>query len=128
MIIPGNRCFIHIPKCGGTSVTQGLIHQYKIKSVLRHSTHPFIIYHEKEGKNITDWHFTYDEAYVQIPDYKYITMIRHPNDRWVSIYKHFLMLGMIETDIEDWTIRAMTTLPAIENPNQKGRGRCSQKC
>ena len=81
MIIPGNRCFIHIPKCGGTSVTQGLKHQYKINAVLRHSNHPFIIHHKKEGKDITDWHFTYDEAYVQFPDYRYITMIRLPIDR-----------------------------------------------
>lgn len=113
MIIPGNRCFIHIPKCGGTSVTQGLKHQYKINAVLRHSNHPFIIHHKKEGKDITDWHFTYDEAYVQFPDYRYITMIRHPIDRWVSIYKHFLMLGMIETDLEDWTIKALSTLPSL---------------
>ena len=110
-----NKVFIHIPKTGGTSINSRYLQKYKMKSVLKHSNHPFILYHDRGNKIISDWHFTYDQAYMQFPNYKYYTVIRHPISRWVSIYKHFLMRNFIVgKGLYEWTEEVMSTLPRLD--------------
>lgn len=109
------KVFIHIPKTGGTSINSRYIKKYRMNSVLKHSRHPFIIYQNRGDRVISEWHFTYDQAYTQFPDYKYYTVIRHPVSRWVSIYKHFLMRDFIVgMSLYEWTEKVMDSLPRFD--------------
>lgn len=115
MIVKADKfIFIHIPKTSGTSINIRLIAKYNINASIQNSNHPFIIYDDNMKVKKTEWHFTYDQAYMQFPDYKYYTVIRHPVDRWVSIYKHYLMRGYIQTGLEEWTERVIRTLPRLD--------------
>lgn len=105
--------FIHIPKCGGMSVNQHYLKKYYNKLIyLKERTHPYVIFNRtprKQFESLT--HFTYDEAWTQFPNFRYVTQVRYPLDRWVSLYKHFCDRNFILTwDIETWTENAMNSL------------------
>ncbi len=113
IIKPERRIFIHIPKTGGTSVTQRYIQKHRTNAKLGTSNHPFIIYDDSTRITKTEWHFTYDRAYMQFPNYEYFTVIRDPVDRWVSTYKHFYMRNFMQEGIEEWTEKVIRTLPVF---------------
>lgn len=110
VIVDEKRIFIHIPKTGGTSINQRYIQTKGIKTKVALPRHPFIIHNGKRS----EWHFTYDRAYTQFPDYEYFTVIRNPLDRWVSVYKHFLVRKLVSEGLEKWTEKVMKTLPAFD--------------
>lgn len=109
IVPPEKRIFIHIPKTGGTSITTRYIQKYNIRQKLGTSNHPFIIH----SKTRSEWHFTYDRAFMQFPDYDYFTVIRNPLDRWISMYKHFYMRKFIKEGIEQWTEKVIKKLPTV---------------
>ncbi len=114
IIKPERRIFIHIPKTGGTSITQRYVEKYKINAKLGVSNHPFILYDDTTRVAKTEWHFTYDRAYMQFPNYEYFTVIRNPVDRWISTYKHFYMRDFMQEGIEEWTEKVIRTLPVFD--------------
>lgn len=115
VIKPENRIFIHIPKTGGTSITERYIQKYdmiKMKK-LGTSNHPYIIFNDTNRVTKTEWHFTYDRAFMQFPNFEYFTVIRNPLDRWISVYKHFYMRNIIKEGIEQWTEKTINKLPSV---------------
>lgn len=115
IIKPENRIFIHIPKTGGTSITTRYIQKYDMirRTKLGTSNHPFIIFDDSNRVTKTEWHFTYDRAFMQFPNFEYFTVIRNPLDRWISVYKHFYMRRLIKEGIEQWTEKTINKLPAV---------------
>jgi len=108
-----NTVFIHIPKCGGKSVARNFQPRGKIVK-LSNNWHSHIIWHEVHNNIETVPHFTYDQAYLQFPKYRYITQIRHPLSRWESIFKHFSDRGFItSTNFEEWSKRAIKALNEV---------------
>lgn len=111
-------CFIHIPKCGGIAITTAFIHKKNDKN--------FKFSHrnwqgglqadftkQKNGKTLyyNNIHATYDQLAVELPNYKYYTVIRNPLTRWESIYKHNCDNNFIvDWDIITWTERAIASL------------------
>lgn len=112
-----NTIFIHIPKCGGKSIARNL--QPKGKRIkISNNWHPYIVWHEVNNNIETVPHFTYDQAVLQFPDYRYITQIRNPLSRWESIFKHFSDRGFIKTkDFEEWSKRAIQSLTEVTLTN-----------
>lgn len=110
--------FIHIPKCGGISVKHSINKDYNYGLIYKERTHPFIISNpvstprsQYEKNYEIPYHFTYDEAWTQFPNFRYVTQVRHPLDRWASLYKHFCDSSFIKTwSIETWTENAMENL------------------
>lgn len=113
VVEPEKLIFIHIPKCAGSSVNQHHLMKYYNKILyLKERKHPLVIYYRTPANTFESlMHFTYDEAWTQFPDFRYVTQVRHPLDRWESIYKHYRDRGLIETwSIETWTENAMKSL------------------
>lgn len=121
VIHPKKEVYIHIPKCGGISITRGYKDQYfknkqyKLQhrnwegnpsEYIRHSKRDYL-------NNVThnNIHATYDQLALQFPDYKYYTVIRNPLDRWESLYRYNCdNCFVIDWDIITWTKKAMDGL------------------
>ena len=116
-------CYIHIPKCGGISVTRAWLAQMEKKDkyfVFNHRNWQTGLNAEfiQEGKRpaskgsvFNNIHATYDQLALQYPDYDYYTVIRNPLTRWESLYKHNCDEGFIvDWDIITWTKRAIQSL------------------
>ena len=112
VIEPKNIGFIHIPKCGGASINLQLANFFNKRVVLADRNHPFIIQYVTPANTLHVYpHFTYDEAWTQFPNIRYVTQVRNPLDRWESLYKHYYQRNSIKTwDIETWTENAMKSL------------------
>ena len=88
--------FIHIPKCGGSSVRRSIWVEGLAINPSPHSRAEKII-EKKAQVNIRtkklQWyeeqqrHFRYDEVIDLFPNYKYITQVRNPVERWKSFWK-----------------------------------------
>lgn len=108
--------FIHIPKCGGSSVTKQITRKYK-KKVAMKTWSPGLNVISKWKTNdehwveVTNMHATYDRYKPFYPDYQYITQIRYPMTRWESVYKHLCKLELVNTEFSEWTERASKYLP-----------------
>ena len=85
--------FIHIPKCGGSSVTTAY-RQYRLpkdKKIAMKTWTPGLKSVSKWKTNKAEWvevnnmHATYDRYKPFYPDYQYITQIRYPMARWESV-------------------------------------------
>lgn len=110
-------CFIHIPKCGGISVTRSWLAQQDKKVPFQHRNWQGGLHAEfiREGVNkgavFNNIHATYDQLALQYPDYKYYTVIRNPLTRWESLYKHNCDEGFIvDWDIITWTRKAISSI------------------
>lgn len=127
MIIHENKeVYIHIPKCGGISVTRSYIAKYfaeqekaENRYILQHrSWNNLAAEYIRRSKNpsidntiFNNIHASYDQIALQYPDYKYYTVIRHPLDRWESLYKYNCdNYFIIDWDIITWTKIAMESL------------------
>ena len=123
IIHPKKEVYIHIPKCGGISITRSYVDQFYKKDnrftlLHRNWQHGLAGDYIREGKKefavgqtFNNIHATYDQIAPQYPDYKYFTVIRNPLDRWESLYRHALDNNfVIDWDIITWTKKAMSSL------------------
>lgn len=87
-------CFIHIPKTGGTSISKGLFGQVGgDKSIL------LVSLINIDGTFRRASHCTLEEIYklkpeVKSEEFKKISMIRNPYDRFISEYFHLKRYGI----------------------------------
>jgi len=113
-------CYVHIPKCGGISITRAWLAQQDKKFLFQHRNWQvglnadFIregIDNRTKGTVFNNIHATYDQLAIQYPNYKYYTVIRNPLTRWESLYKHACDEGFIvDWDIITWTKKAIQSL------------------
>ena len=73
------KCFIHLPKSGGTSITQRLLN-------------------EKGWENLGDAH---DRTYLftEIKDFEFIAVIREPDNWYKSMYSYSMLTGLPEREM-----------------------------
>ena len=113
-------CYVHIPKCGGISITRAWLAQQDKKFLFQHRNWQvglnadFIregIDNRTKGTVFNNIHATYDQLAIQYPNYKYYTVIRNPLTRWESLYKHACDEGFIvDWDIITWAKKAIQSL------------------
>ncbi len=124
-----NKGFIHIPKCGGISVSKTIAeHYYSLENnpkrqILHRSwqgrlnadfvreDYPKVAGYPIRKFSYNNIHATYDQLAVQYPDYEYFTQIRHPLKRWESLYKHNYNYNfIIDWDFVTWSEKAISSL------------------
>jgi len=118
------QCYIHIPKCGGVSISRRFIAKYHkdkrngyITIQNRNWQGNLLSGFQRKHKEkawegqFNNIHATYDQLALQYPDYKYFTVIRHPLTRWESLYKWLCdNLFIIDWDIITWTKKATSSI------------------
>ena len=88
-------CFIHIPKCGGTTFTTAM--RSKLKDIVSFYNNSF---KPSSNKEHSPQHSTYLELKNIIPDdYRVIASIRDPYERFLSEYRWRIKGGMVKKDI-----------------------------
>ena len=101
---PGQGVFLHIPKCGGTSVTRAINRKFapeaihhlaatrvssKLELDLMSYRENLLLYHlAKEDCRLVTGHYNWsDRAYRLFGDeWKFVTVLRHPVKKWLSQY------------------------------------------
>ena len=99
--------FIHIPKCGGTSIRKAI--QKKVGGTHRNRTwlntrKTFI------KPNLWNQHATYDQYALTYRDYTYCTQVRNPYTRFESMWKHCIRVGLTTQEFYDWGNRTIDGL------------------
>ena len=99
--------FIHIPKCGGTSVRRCMQHKIGGKHLNRTWIHGWKTFIEP---NLWNQHATYDQYALTFRDYTYCTQVRNPYTRFESMWKHCIRIGLTTEDFYDWGNRTIDGL------------------
>jgi len=107
--------FTHIPKAAGTTFRNILINNYghhhcdwyteaKSKNIASPMLFPFSSAKEMGALCSISGHWLRytDEMKVAFPDAKFITFIRDPVDRLISLYKHIVRTWDPDLKFEDW--------------------------
>jgi len=126
-VISENIFFLHIPKCGGTSVIRALSQKYQSKEILTldpissaevsnvlnidlGAFREYILMYSlatRGCRHVTGHYFWSDKAYkLYEQKWKFVTILRHPVEKWFSQYyfnrykdeDHF----KIEVDVESF--------------------------
>ena len=117
-------CFIHIPKCGGTSVSTAylkilakkekpisrLTYAQKSWSAGLEAKTSRIIGRDNSRQTLYNMHASYDKYYPVYRDYKFITQVRNPITRFASIWKHLSSIDLVDTSFVKWVPRAIGAL------------------
>lgn len=101
--------FIHIPKCGGTSLNTKITPDINFRNWIEQGTVEF----KAVGTYTVEFenqHATYDRLAPIFPNYRYVTQMRNPYTRWISLYKHFVKRKYITSGINEWTPKAIAQL------------------
>ena len=99
--------YVHIPKCGGTSIRRAM----QAKAGGKHLNRTWI-----EGwktfiePNLWNQHATYDQYALTFRDYTYCTQVRNPYTRFESMWKHCVRIGLTTEDFYDWGNRTIDGL------------------
>ena len=99
--------FIHIPKCGGTSVRRCMQHKLGGKHKNRTWIHGWKTFVEP---NLWNQHAYYDQYALVYRDYTYCTQVRNPYTRFESMWKHCIRIGLTTEEFYDWGNRTIDNL------------------
>tara|TARA_B100001769_G_scaffold271785_1_gene265159 strand:- start:3684 stop:4343 length:660 start_codon:yes stop_codon:yes gene_type:complete len=123
MICRDKTIFIHIPKCGGTSITFQYLDKYGIpvEPQMRFETQTwsqgFATHYIRGWRNkppykmyISNMHATYDQYILTHPNSKYITQVRHPYTRFRSAWNHLADIGWVTKSFKDWVPCAIDSM------------------
>ena len=103
--------FIHIPKCGGTSVRRCMQHKLGGKHKNRTWIHGWKTFVEP---NLWNQHAYYDQYALIYRDYTYCTQVRNPYTRFESMWKHCIRANLTEKDFYEWANRTIDSLAVGE--------------
>ena len=110
-------CFIHIPKCGGTSVTSQYLISRNIKNYLGKTwrTGLEVQYERAIGRKgerqvLHNMHADADQYYPVYREHNMITQVRNPYDRFASVYKHLSSIELVNTPFVEWVPRTIECL------------------
>ena len=120
MICQNETIFIHIPKTGGTSVTNAYNQQHGITQ-FRFSSQTwqqgFGTHYLRGWRNspphwmyVGNMHATYDQYALQYPDWKYVAQVRHPYNSLRSAWSHLVDISLIDTPFKQWVPRAIASM------------------
>lgn len=106
---PNKLIFVHIPKCGGTSIANAYAtkHEY-LKNVRFMSwisglkTSHLRVWKDRGTFEVQNQHATYDQYAFTFPDYRYVTQVRNPYARFESAYRHLRELNLVTAEFKDW--------------------------
>ena len=99
--------YVHIPKCGGTSVRKARQAKVGGKHLNRtwvHGWKTFI------APNLWNQHATYDQYALTFRDYTYCTQVRNPYTRFESMWKHCVRVGLTTKEFYEWGNRTIDGL------------------
>ena len=99
--------FIHIPKCGGTSVRRCMQHKLGGKHKNRTWIHGWKTFVEP---NLWNQHAYYDQYALVYRDYTYCTQVRNPYTRFESMWKHCIRADLTTKDFYEWGNRTIDNL------------------
>ena len=113
--------FIHIPKCGGTSIVNRYsrehgITEYKFASQTWSQGFATACIRGYRGASkdymyVTNLHATYDQYALQYGnDWKFVAQVRHPYTRFRSAWSHLSDLVLVKTPFKDWVPRAIESM------------------
>jgi hypothetical protein len=114
-----NLCFIHIPKCGGSSITMQYHrkHEGGIHSTVGKTWRPGLevemyrpIGREGQIQKLHNMHADADQYYPVFREYGMITQVRYPLDRFASAWKHLASVNLVDTPFDKWVPRAIENL------------------
>ena len=95
--------FIHIPKCGGTSVRKAIQKKLGGKHYNRTWIKGWKVEAPQEDGRLWNQHATYDRYALTVPnDYMYIAQVRNPFDRFESMWKHMTRAKFTDVGFEKW--------------------------
>jgi len=110
-------CFIHIPKCGGTSVSTEYLKSRNIKNFFGKTwrTGLEVQFDRAIGRKgarqvLHNMHADADQYYPVFREYDIITQVRNPHHRFASVYKHLSSIELIDTPFVKWVPRAIESL------------------
>ena len=123
MICRNETIFIHIPKCGGTAITAQYLHKYGVPTdpQMRVGTQTwsqgYATHYIRGWRNhppykmyVANMHATYDQYALQYPDWKYLSVVRHPYNRFRSAWNHLSDIELVNTPFKNWVPRAIASM------------------
>ena len=99
--------YVHIPKCGGTSVRKAMQERIPGKHLDRTWIHGYKTF---IAPNLWNQHATYDQYALTYRDFSYCTQVRNPYTRFESMWKHCIRIGLTTLDFYDWAQRTIDGL------------------
>ena len=110
-------CFIHIPKCGGTSVSTQYLTSRNIRNFFGKTWRTGLevqfdraIGRKGDRQVLHNMHADADQYYPVFREYDMITQVRNPHHRFASAYKHLSSIELIDTPFVKWVPRAIESL------------------
>ena len=99
--------YVHIPKCGGTSVRRAMQAKIGGKHLNRTWIDGWKTFIEP---NLWNQHATYDQYALTFRDYTYCTQVRNPYTRFESMWKHCIRVGLTTKEFYEWGNRTIDGL------------------
>ena len=110
-------CFIHIPKCGGTSVSTQYLTSRNIRNFFGKTWRTGLevqfdraIGRKGDRQVLHNMHADADQYYPVFREYDMITQVRNPHHRFASAYKHLSSIELVDTPFVKWVPRAIESL------------------
>ena len=99
--------YVHIPKCGGTSIRRAMQAKVPGKHLNRTWVHGWKTFIEP---NLWNQHATYDQYALTYRDYTYCAQVRNPYARFESMWKHCIRVGLTNKEFYEWGNRTIDAL------------------
>ena len=102
--------FIHIPKCGGSSVNYAMMEAQPNNWQNRTWMRGLKVESMWKNTTVFSQHATYDQYAFTHPHYDYVAQVRNPITRFESAYKHLYRLGLVHRDYYVWSSEVIQPL------------------